>query len=376
MVLNDLIRGKLPFFQEPPPPPPPGTTYTKQDLRAHDIKVREAKKDAANAPIGPAAAAAAAAAAMARVGAPVATRVVAGGNEGEEDEEEEEGEEVQTAKVQPAKQKLSKLLCTHRFDSSDMHRGDEELEEEEEEEAFDSDDVSDQEEEDDDEEEEEEEEDEEQEEGEGASGTRKGGAAAEEDDVSGEESDVSLNEGAENSDSEGEGGGGEEEEEEEEEEEDAAAEAAWAEMELQAENGATAGGKVALGDETQKKINRTLLRRRRKALMKDKGERRDPLQKSWAFKIGGKRTRESMLPGMEDHLEPEDSPAYGKRPKPGRHVNKKMRDRNKNRGEDGEGSGKKKRRKREGGFSKEKTGQHFYNAVDVKGKRRRADRPN
>jgi len=39
MVLNDLIRGKLPFFQEPPPPPPPGTVYTKQDLRAHDIKV-------------------------------------------------------------------------------------------------------------------------------------------------------------------------------------------------------------------------------------------------------------------------------------------------------------------------------------------------
>ena len=57
-------------------------------------------------------------------------------------------------------------------------------------------------------------------------------------------------------------------------------------------------------------------------------------------------------------------------------VNKKMRDRNKNRGEDGEGSSTKKRRKREGGFSKEKTGQHFYNAVDVKGKRRRADRPN
>jgi hypothetical protein len=110
--------------------------------------------------------------------------------------------------------------------------------------------------------------------------------------------------------------------------------------------------------------------------MKDKGEKRDPLQKSWAFKIGGKRSRESMLPGMEDHLEPEDSPAYGKRPKPGRHVNKKMRDRNKNRGEDGEGSSTKKRRKREGGFSKEKTGQHFYNAVDVKGKRRRADRPN
>jgi hypothetical protein len=25
---------------------------------------------------------------------------------------------------------------------------------------------------------------------------------------------------------------------------------------------------------------------------------------------------------------------------------------------------------------REKTGQHFYNAVDVKGKRRRADRPN
>jgi hypothetical protein len=41
-----------------------------------------------------------------------------------------------------------------------------------------------------------------------------------------------------------------------------------------------------------------------------------------------------------------------------------------------QGSGKKKRRKREGGFTKEKTGNHFYNAVDIKGKRRRMDRPN
>ena len=52
MVLNDLIRGKLLFFQEPPPPPPPGTVYTKQDLRAHEDKIKQAKKDAANAPIG------------------------------------------------------------------------------------------------------------------------------------------------------------------------------------------------------------------------------------------------------------------------------------------------------------------------------------
>jgi hypothetical protein len=83
--------------------------------------------------------------------------------------------------------------------------------------------------------------------------------------------------------------------------------------------------------------------------------------------------------GMEDHLEPEDCPAYAKRPKPGRHVNKKVRDRRKNRGDEGEGQvrlkehvaahvhkighfydafggqGAKKRRKREGGFSKEKT---------------------
>ena len=58
------------------------------------------------------------------------------------------------------------------------------------------------------------------------------------------------------------------------------------------------------------------------------------------------------MPGMEDHLEPEDCPAYGKRPKPGRHVNKKTRDRRKGRLDDEEGGGKKKRRKREGGFSK------------------------
>ena len=57
------------------------------------------------------------------------------------------------------------------------------------------------------------------------------------------------------------------------------------------------------------------------------------------------------MPGMEDHLEPEDCPAYAKRPKPGRHVNKKQRDRRNGR-DDEDGSGKKKRRKREGGFSK------------------------
>ena len=321
MVLNDLIRGKLPFFQEPPPPPPPGTTYTKQvvlfrtavctlpcalgprgfgiadvhahsvkrvdkdrmislfaaqDLRAHDIKVREAKKDAANAPIGPAAAAAAAAAAMARVGAPAATGVLGkSANEGSEDESDEEGEQVQSAQVQPTKQKLSKLLCTHRFDDNDMHRGDGDLEEleDEEEGAFDSDDLSEPEEDEEDGEEEEEAESE----GEGASRKRKRGADVD-DDESGEESDVSLNEGADNSDSE--------EEDNDEEEEDAAAEAAWAEMELQAENGGAAGGK-ALGEETQKKINRTLLRRRRKAENKEKPDR------SWAHKIGSKKSRET-----------------------------------------------------------------------------------
>ena len=33
----------------------------------------------------------------------------------------------------------------------------------------------------------------------------------------------------------------------------------------------------------------------------------------WAVKIGRKPSRATMLPGMEDHLEPEDCPAYGKR---------------------------------------------------------------
>jgi len=181
---------------------------------------------------------------------------------------------------------------------------------------------------------------------------------------------VSLNEGA---DSDSEAGG-----------EDAAAEAAWAEMELQAENaengggassGAALGKALALvGPETQKKINRTLLRRRRKAANKDGKE---PMDRTWAKKISGKPRRETMLPGMEDHLEPEDCPAYGKRPKPNRHINKKSRDRRVSRGaEDGTGSSKKKTRKREGGANKGKTGDHFYNAVDIKGKRRRMDRPN
>ena len=75
------------------------------------------------------------------------------------------------------------------------------------------------------------------------------------------------------------------------------------------------------------------------------------------------------------------------RPKPNRHINKKTQNqrlRHGRRGEDGgrgdggfdEGGGKKKRRKREGGHGHGKTGNHFYNAVDIKGKRRRADRPN
>lgn len=147
MVLNDLIRGKLPFFQEPPPPPPPGTVYTKKDLRAHDIKVKQAQKDAANAPSGPmAAATAAAAAAMARAsaGAPFASGSIQKGNDDEdaESDEEEDGEQVDSAKVAPTKQKLSKLLCTHRFDDNDMHRGDAEADEEDDDDAMDSDDIS------------------------------------------------------------------------------------------------------------------------------------------------------------------------------------------------------------------------------------------
>jgi len=103
---------------------------------------------------------------------------------------------------------------------------------------------------------------------------------------------VSLNEGA---DSDSEAGG-----------EDAAAEAAWAEMELKAENaekgggassGAALGKALALvGPETQRKINRTLLRRRRKAANKDGKE---PMDRTWAKKISGKPRRETMLPGME-----------------------------------------------------------------------------
>eukprot|EP00961_Rhodomonas_salina_P112541 1514244-Rhodomonas_salina.2 len=33
MVLNDLIRGKLPFFEEPPAPPTGGFGYTKKVCR-------------------------------------------------------------------------------------------------------------------------------------------------------------------------------------------------------------------------------------------------------------------------------------------------------------------------------------------------------
>ena len=62
-------------------------------------------------------------------------------------------------------------------------------------------------------------------------------------------------------------------------------------------------------------------------------------------------------------------------PPPRRHVNKKSRNRRGGRADE-DGGEKKKRRKREGGFNKQKTGDHFYNAVDIKGKRRRADRPN
>ena len=127
----------------------------------------QAKKDAANAPLGPAAAAAAANAALLRASAPTGvcicihthththTHIAAnaallrasaptasaslekggkkGGEEdGEEGEEEEEeaGELVESGKVRASKQKLSKLLCSHKFDDSDMHRGDADLDEE------------------------------------------------------------------------------------------------------------------------------------------------------------------------------------------------------------------------------------------------------
>ena len=322
MVLNDLIRGKLPFFQEPPPPPPPGTVYTKQDLRAFDIKLRQAKKDAANAPIGAHAPplAAAAAAATARAGFPTAGGVLGAEKRSGEEEEEEEEEEVGAGRVMPSKQKLSKLLCSHRFDDADMHRGDaaEDEDEDDEDEALDSDDIS-----------EEEEEEEDGEDGdedgiEGGSRKRKRSGRGETGESSADEgssddgSEVSLNENHSDLDSGfGSDEGSEEEEGGEEEDEDAAAEAAWAEMELQAEaaDGTGGGGgagkagvAMPLGADTHKKMNRTLLRRRRKAANK-----KDPTAAMWAVKIGRKPSRATMLPGMEDHLEPEDCPAYGKR---------------------------------------------------------------
>ena len=96
----------------------------------------QAKKDAANAPLGPAAAAAAANAALLRASAPTASASLEkvgkkGGEEDGDEEEEEEGEElVESGKVRASKQKLSKLLCSHKFDDSDMHRGDADLDEE------------------------------------------------------------------------------------------------------------------------------------------------------------------------------------------------------------------------------------------------------
>ena len=81
-------------------------------------------------------------------------------------------------------------------------------------------------------------------------------------------------------------------------------------MELTAENAgapdlrrAAPAAKALVGKETQKKINRTLLRRRRKAGLTKDGKEKNPLEKAWAVKIGRKPTRETMLPGMQQHLD-------------------------------------------------------------------------